>query len=177
LPSALPLGPLSTPVIITTVATQNEPESAFHFDDAIELFPDFVPDLLDRDDVSITSSVPSTDSIVDCCIDEQFHINALGFEPITPHYSDAIELDNASITPEEEFICHECHACSVHSSDRLPIDQFLFDAAWNAPILDSDCTLNELLTDHPVIAPHLHHDFDGPRAHFDDGAQVSTTHI
>jgi hypothetical protein len=140
------------------------------------MFPDPIPALLDRDDVSISSSVPSTDSLVDCCLVDDFNLNALHFESVTPHYSDAIELDDDSVSPDD-FICHECTLCSTSASIRSPVDQFLFDAAWNPPILDSDCTLHEILADHPVPAPHLHRDFDGPRAHFDDGAQVSTTHI
>lgn len=180
LSSAISPGPLSTPLCVTTVDTPETTlvPTALH-PDAIELFPstsslvDHVPDLLARDDTSDTSSVPSTDSLVDCCLPATFCLNAVQMAPVTPHYSDDIELDDASLSPDE-FICHECRACTTH---RSPIDQFLFDAERNPPFLDPACTLHELLSDHPVPAPHLHHDFDGPRAHMDDGSQVSTTHI
>jgi hypothetical protein len=112
------------------------------------MFPDTVPDLLDHDDVSVSSSVPSTESLVDCCLDDNFHLNhlnALHSESVTPHYADAIKLDDDSVSPDG-FICHECKVCSTSASICSPLDQFLFDAAWNPLILDFDCTLHEILS-------------------------------
>jgi hypothetical protein len=84
--------------------------------DAIELFPDSLPALLDHDDVSVSRSVPFTDSLVDCCLDDHFDLNALHFEMVTPHYSDAIKLDTDTVSPDG-FICRECHVCFTASSD------------------------------------------------------------
>ncbi len=115
LPSASPLGLTSTPVTVTTVDVPADSLASVLLPDAIEMFPDPVPDLLDRDDVSISSSVPSTDSLVDCCLVDDFNLNALHFESVTPHYSDAIELDDDSVSPDN-FICHECTLCSTSAS-------------------------------------------------------------
>jgi hypothetical protein len=69
----------STDVITLTYLPAHDP-------DAIELFqfsppvPDAVPDLLDHDDVSVTSYVPYIDSLVDCCLDAHCCLNALHME-------------------------------------------------------------------------------------------------
>jgi hypothetical protein len=89
-------------------------------------------------------------------------------------------LDDPVLDVDDSDFCNlpKCRC----SSPLSPIDQFLQDAAFaSPPTLKDTKLLHEVFNADGVIHEYTvnavrHHDYDGPRAHFDDGAQATTTH-
>jgi hypothetical protein len=121
--------------------------------------------------------------------DGAFGINAIGVNITNIPTTDEVLLDDTladdpALDVHDADICHPmtCRCCKIPSTNLSPIDQFLFDAAVPSPDeIDQDKILHHLSHDDGTTHEYLineirHHDYDGPRAHLDDGAQTTTTH-
>ena len=187
--------PLPTPTLVETVPDPDD-HPLFNLPTAEELFPaalssptnSLPPPLLplDRDDCSTTSTILSD---VDD-FDDDFRINAINcsLPPLLP--SDDILVDDSSTSSDDSLYVSDadifnlsCPSCKPTASDASTdprFNAFLDNVAVSAvsvPIPSlSDLLAPESPPSNFTIQEVRHHDFDGVRAHLDDGAQMSTTH-
>jgi hypothetical protein len=136
------------------------------------------------------SSSSDDDSLLDLfTIENDFGINSIGLTlPSLTSTDDVIIDDNfapdSALDVHEEDYCHipPCCCCS-ETSNPSAIDHFLTAAAVATPNnLYQDQVLHQLYNDagdiHELVINEIrHNDFEGPRAHLDDGAQARTTHV
>ena len=134
-----------------------------------------------------SSSSPDDDSLLDLFASD----DVLGINSVAVHLSglpmtddvlvDDDLVDDPSLDVDDSEFAHPPR-CRCSSPTSSPIDKFLFDAAiatprsvGDIPILQHVFNTEGDLQEFTVNAVR-HHDYDGPRAHLDDGAQATTTH-
>jgi hypothetical protein len=128
----------------------------------------------EEDDYLENLSINSLDDL----FDDDFRFNdGYGINAIRSERFDILTDSHVAAEPPTDtdvMPSYHCQCCSPPPA--TPIEQYLRKLDTESTDL-VDCHLRHLLSDDPVShAPTLAHDFSGPCAHLDNGAQASTTH-
>jgi hypothetical protein len=135
-----------------------------------------------------TKTLSDDDSVTDMFhFDDDYGIHSMGVEHTSTPCTDDVVLDDDS-TSDPTLDVHEgafcepttCRCCS--STNKPSIDRFLLNAGVEPPSqIAHESILRQVFADDGEIHEYdmkeiRHRDYNGPRAHLDDGAQATTTH-
>lgn len=190
IPSCSPIVPPVVETIDDDSVCEELPPLHSRMPSSPSIFKPPVVETVDDDATTVPlSSDDDDDSLLDLFDhDDSFGINAVKVDISGMPSTDDVLLDDGladdpALDVDDADFCHPmtCRCCTA-ASLRSPIDEYLFDAAVNSPhelarktavhqVFDDDGQIHEYTVDEI-----RHHDYEGPRAHLDDGAQATTTH-